>query len=143
MIALPASVLEQIREHGRQAYPEECCGALLGLVEAEGARVARAERLENARKQERRRRYSVTPQEYLRAERAAAAEGLTLLGFYHSHPDHPAAPSGYDREHALPFFHYVILNVSSGEPGEVASWVLSEDRGIFDREPLVPAGTEE
>lgn len=143
MIVLPAIVREHIREDGRAAYPEECCGALLGAVEEGTARIARAQSLENSREQERRRRFRIGPEEYRRAERVADAEGLTLLGFYHSHPDHPAVPSDYDREHAFPFFHYVIVNVSSGGPGEMASWVLSEDRRIFDREPILPVGTEE
>ncbi len=74
-------------------------------------------------------------------ERLADAEGLALLGFYHSHPDHPAIPSEYDREHAFPFFHYVVMAVAGGQPGEVSSWILSEDRGVFEKERLVADGT--
>jgi proteasome lid subunit RPN8/RPN11 len=143
VIALPEGVRKEIREHGREAYPEECCGALLGVLESGSARVTRMERLENSREGERRRRFRIGPEEYGRAERIADEEGLTLLGFYHSHPDHPAAPSDYDREQALPFFHYVVLRVSSGEPGEMSSWSLSEDRRVFEQETLLPADTED
>jgi proteasome lid subunit RPN8/RPN11 len=143
VIELNPKVLRAIREHGRQAYPEECCGALLGTAENGAARVTRVERIANARREERRRRYEIEPLEYARVERAADAEGLAVLGFYHSHPDHPAAPSRYDREHGFPFFHYVVLAVAAGSPGEIASFVLSEDRGAFEREEILFAGPGE
>ncbi|MGH9367635.1 MAG: Mov34/MPN/PAD-1 family protein [Thermoanaerobaculia bacterium] len=139
MIRISRVAEEAIREHGRSAYPEECCGALLGEKRGGEDRVLRAEPAENVRKDRRQRRFRIAPEEYLRLERLAGAEGCALLGFYHSHPDHPAVPSEYDREHALPFFHYVVLGVASGEPGQMASWVLSEDRRVFDREELQPA----
>lgn len=136
MIAVPPPVLEAIRDHGRETYPEECCGALLGLARERIALVTQAERIPNASSEMRERRFSIEPREYLRLERQAEQLGLALLGFYHSHPDHPAAPSAYDREHALPFLHYLIVAVEKGRPGETTSWVLSEDRGAFEREEL-------
>jgi len=136
---MPANAFEAIRAHGRETYPEECCGALLGTIEDGHARVARIERMANAREDERRRRYTIHPREYMRVERLAEAKGLALIGFYHSHPDHRAAPSEYDREHAFTFFHYLVLGVASGEPGELTAWVLSEDRGTFDNELLAVA----
>jgi len=136
MITLDPKALEAIHEHGREAYPEECCGALLGTGGNGSARVARIARMENARRDERRRRYVIEPLEYARVERQADAESLSVLGFYHSHPDHPAVPSEYDREHGFPFFHYIVLSVGAGVPGEAASWVLSEDRGAFEREEV-------
>lgn len=136
MILLPGRAVEEIRAHGREAYPEECCGALLGTVDNGDARAARAERMANARTDERRRRYEIDPAEYQRVEKLAGAQGLALIGFYHSHPDHPAAPSAYDREHALPFFRYLVLAVAGGEPRELTAWRLSEDRAALDSEPL-------
>lgn len=141
MISLPPDAFEAIRAHGRQTYPEECCGALLGTLEDGRTRVARIERMANARENERRRRYTIDPLEYLRVEKLADAQGLALIGFYHSHPDHPAAPSEYDREHALTFFHYLVQAVASGEPGELTAWVLSEDRGTLENEPLTVEGS--
>ena len=143
MIALDPKTLEAIREHGRQAYPEECFGALLGTAGSGSARVARIARMENARRDERRRRFVIEPLEYARVERQADAESLSVLGFYHSHPDHPAVPSEYDRENGLPFFHYVVLSVGAGIPGEAASYVLSEDRGAFEREEIRVEGPGE
>jgi len=137
MIELSTEAAAAIRAHGAADYPEECCGALLGSVAGGAARVLRAEPLENERADERRRRFLIDPWEYRRMERLAEAEGLSLLGFYHSHPDHPAVPSEYDREHAFPFFHYLVMAVAAGRPGEISSWILSEDRGEFERERLV------
>lgn len=140
MIAVPIAVLDEIRAHGREAYPEECCGALLGR-KGEPARVVRVERIENARGEERARRYEVSPQDYLRVERLALAEGLALLGFYHSHPDHPAAPSTYDRDHAFPFFHYLVCAVRKGVPAEVTAWTLLEETGEFEPEAILEERT--
>jgi len=143
VIALSEGALAEIRAHGMETYPEECCGALLGAVEGSRPKVIRVERLENSRGSERQRRFWIAPEEYQRVEKLAEGEGLALLGFYHSHPDHPAVPSEYDREQALPFFHYLIMTVLSGCPGDVTAWVLSEDRGSFDlEESLVEAPGE-
>jgi proteasome lid subunit RPN8/RPN11 len=137
LIRIPAQALEQIGQHARETYPEECCGALLGEATEEDARVQRVEAMVNRSAEERGRRYVVSPEDYVRVEQGAQSEGLALIGFYHSHPDHPAVPSAYDREHALPFFRYVVMAVPRGEPGEVRSWLLAEDRGEFRREELV------
>ena len=99
--------------------------------------------MENARREERRRRYVIEPLEYARVERQADEENLSVLGFYHSHPDHPAVPSEYDREHGFPFFHYIVLSVGAGVPGEAASFVLSDDRGAFEREEIRIRGSKE
>ncbi len=136
MIVATESVLNDIRRHGRETYPEECCGALVGADGGGPATIRRIEPLANSREDQRRRRFRIEPAEYLRIEQAAEAEGLGIVGFYHSHPDHPAVPSEYDREHAMPVFHYVVLRVASGVPGEITSWVLSEDRSKFERETL-------
>jgi proteasome lid subunit RPN8/RPN11 len=128
-----------IGEHGRAAYPEECCGALLGRSDEGAARVEVVRPIANVRADERRRRFLVDPREYLAAERAARERGLELLGFYHSHPDHPAEPSRFDRLHAWPNLHYAILAVSAGEPRELTSWLLTEDRAAMRPERVVLA----
>jgi proteasome lid subunit RPN8/RPN11 len=141
MILAAGKVLEAIRAHGSETYPEECCGALLGSLDDGGARIARAERLANTRGDQRTRRFLIDPEEYRRVERSAEAGGLALLGFYHSHPDHPAVPSEYDREHALPFFHYVVVAVSPRGAEEVTAWRLSADRRTLERETLMTEST--
>ena len=77
------------------------------------------------------------PKPYEAAERRAAERGATLLGFYHSHPDHPARPSRYDLDHAWPVFAYVIVAVEGGEPRALTSWRLRDDRSAFDEEPVI------
>jgi proteasome lid subunit RPN8/RPN11 len=138
VIELPAAIVEDIRRHGADTYPEECCGGLLGKRRdgVDGAvRVLRAERVENRRADQRSRRYAIDPRDYLRLERLAERTGLTVVGIYHSHPDHPAVPSEFDREHALPNFHYLIVAVGAGRAGDFACWVLNEDREAFERVP--------
>ena len=136
MIELDAGVLDAIRRHGESDYPEECCGILLGRMTAAGRRITEARPLANARSDERRRRFLITATDYRRAEAAADAAGLVLVGFYHSHPDHPAAPSEYDREHALPWHAYLVLRVASGRAAECTAWVLANDRSAFEPEAM-------
>jgi proteasome lid subunit RPN8/RPN11 len=136
MILLPDRAAGAIRLHGRESYRDEACGVLYGSATSAGKRVVRASPMVNAREDERHRRFVVTASDYRRAEAEASRSGLTLLGFYHSHPDHPAYPSAFDLEHALPFFSYVILAVEGGTPKEMRSFLLSEDRSEFREETL-------
>jgi proteasome lid subunit RPN8/RPN11 len=136
MIVLPEVAVEAIRLHGSESYREEACGVLYGRLESNAKRVVRATPMVNSRADERHRRFIVTAEDYRLAEAEAARSGLTLLGFYHSHPDHPAYPSRYDLEHAFPFFSYVILGVDQGAPRDMRSFVLSEDRSEFVEEIL-------
>ena len=131
-LTLGAGVDDAIREHGRETYPHECCGAMLGR---DGV-VVEACALPNTTEEGPRRRFLVRPQDYRVAERLATERGLELLGFYHSHPDHPARPSQYDLDHAWPVFSYVIVSVREGVAFELTSWRLREDRSMFDEEPV-------
>lgn len=135
-LVLSPEVEAEIRAHARAEYPHECCGALLGTEQGETRLITQIIRLANERTDERERRFYVSPQQVLMAERQARAAGLLLLGFYHSHPNHPAVPSEYDREHALPYYSYPIVSVIQGEPVELRSWRLKEDRTGFAEEPL-------
>jgi len=83
-----------------------------------------------------RNRFLIDPLEQLRVEKDARARGLDVLGYYHSHPDHPARPSEYDRDHAWPWYSYIIVSVERGEPKDMTSWVLSDDRARFDSEQI-------
>jgi proteasome lid subunit RPN8/RPN11 len=131
-ITLTAAVDAAIRAHGRETFPHECCGAMLG----KDGRVSEAFRLPNTTDEGPRRRFLVRPDEYRVAEQRARESGLDLLGFYHSHPDHPARPSQYDLDHAWPFFSYVIVSVMAGEDKLMTSWRLKDDRSEFDEEPI-------
>ena len=131
-LRLTAAVVDAIRMHGHATYPNECCGALLGR---EGL-VSAVHALPNTTEEGPRRRFLVRPADYTTAEREASARQLDLLGFYHSHPDHPARPSQYDLDHAWPFFSYVIVSVVKGHAEAMTSWRLREDRSSFDEEAL-------
>jgi len=136
---IPGALLEKINSHARQAYPEECCGILLGRIQDSQKVVMDVVEFENAQQDNKERRYLITAEEYVHAEKVAQARGLEVLGFYHSHPDHPARPSQYDQENAWTWFSYLITRVEKGEPAESTCWVLREDRSAFDEEKLITA----
>lgn len=121
--------LQAIRDHGAREYPHECCGFLVGAAENGGARrVDQVIPAANAHpdRERLRDRFTLDPAEQLRVEREAARRGRGVVGYYHSHPDHPARPSATDREWAWEGYSYVILSVHRGEPGELTSWELVE-----------------
>lgn len=120
--------------HAGRTYPEECCGILLGTIEGEEKVVRDIMELTNSSEAQRTRRYIVTPEDYQKAEISAREKGMDVLGFYHSHPDHPARPSQFDLEHAFPSWSYIIIGVEKGHPSAMTSWLLQEDRSRFDEE---------
>ena len=151
-IRLSQSQFQTIREHGQREYPNECCGVMLGKANGAWKEVTEVVPLQNLRHDPRRaqellpvedtereterNRFLIDPLDQLRVEKDARARGLDVLGYYHSHPDHPARPSNYDREHAWPWYSYVILSVDRGTPRDLTCWVLSEDRLAFQPEQV-------
>jgi proteasome lid subunit RPN8/RPN11 len=147
-VKLSTDIGAQIRSHGAQTYPHECCGALLGrdrdsseTVSAGGPQPAAREvvalfPLVNRRDDSPRNRFSVTSEDVRDAEKAARKQGLDVIGWYHSHPDHPAKPSQYDRDHAWPWYSYIIVSVASGQPQDMTSWRLRDDRTDFAPEEI-------
>jgi len=136
MLVLSADREKIIRAEGESAYPNECCGFLVGEVDKTGAKTVKDVRaIHNSREDgEQYHRFLITPEDMMRAEQAARSMKLDVVGFYHSHPDHPAAPSEYDKDHALPFYSYVIVSVKQGKADELTSWELTFDRKEFVRE---------
>jgi len=134
-LAITADVDRAIRAHGQETFPHECCGALVGS----GDRVTAVVPLPNMTEEGPRRRFLVRPSDYRAAERRASELGHELLGFYHSHPDHPARPSQYDLDHAWPTFAYIIVSVMAGAPDAMTVWFLKEDRSSFDEGQLTYA----
>jgi proteasome lid subunit RPN8/RPN11 len=148
--------LNLIRQHGARDYPSECCGILLGKGEGDVKHVAEIVALKNLRhdpsraqellpvddpgRETERNRFLIDPLDQLRVEKDARVRGLEVLGYYHSHPDHPARPSNYDRDHAWPWYSYVIISVEWGVPKDLTSWVLAEDRSAFHAEQIDRAG---
>ena len=126
-----------IHEHAEEAYPEECAGAMVGMNLEETKIVVDVWRAENTHEEERSRRFLIEPLKIKEFEEQAAERDMDVLGFYHSHPDHPAEPSDYDREHAWPYYSYVIASVGEDGVAEVRSWVLKDDRSGYEEEPIV------
>jgi proteasome lid subunit RPN8/RPN11 len=137
MLKLTKGVSRAIRGFGEAAYPNECCGVLLG--EAEGNRRTATEviPIDNSRESEEQyHRFVITPENFMQAELEARRRGKDVVGIYHSHPDHPAEPSDYDRENALPYYSYIIVAVEDGESGKLLSWELTNDREQFIKEDI-------
>lgn len=143
---------ETIERHLEAGYPDEACGVMIGreaLTPGPSPRgrgengpgstrteVVRLVLADNAREDSRHNRYVIPPEAVLAAEKAARAEGLHVIGYFHSHPDHPARPSDFDREHAWPGLSYLIVSVRGGTSDDVRSWRLSDDRERFDEETI-------
>lgn len=125
-----------IERHGEQTYPHECCGFMLGRVVDGTKIIEEVKAVENARLDSPRNRYLIPPDEVVRGDRYARERGLDILGFYHSHPNVAARPSEFDREHAWPWYSYVIVSVQEGAAAELHSWVLRDDRSQFEPEEI-------
>jgi proteasome lid subunit RPN8/RPN11 len=147
-LKMSAELAQQIRQHGAKTYPHECCGAFLGrddvngdVTSAGGERLPLREivalfPLTNRREDSPHNRFSVTAEDVRDAEKAAREKKLDVVGWYHSHPDHPARPSQYDREHAWPWYSYIIVSVANGKPEDMTSWRLSDDRSDYACEEI-------
>jgi proteasome lid subunit RPN8/RPN11 len=135
---LPPEVDAAIREHCASEYPNEACGAIFG--DGDGVpppwRVTGVVAAPNEHEGDHRRRYLVPPEFQLRMELQARASGQELLGYYHSHPDHPAQPSEYDRVHAWSGYIYMICSVRQGRPEDLHAFTLEEQGGAFLAVPI-------
>ncbi|MCY4073289.1 MAG: M67 family metallopeptidase [Chloroflexi bacterium] len=130
---LQSRIFEQMED----TYPNEGGGFLLGEQEDNGTVIRDIIQVDNVfEEEEQYHRYAMTPQDWMRLEDEAEDRGLMLVGYYHSHPDSPAIPSEYDREHALPNFLYIITSVEMGRATDMRVWKLRADRSVFDREEL-------
>lgn len=138
MIQLNEQQQNEIAAHAERDYPYECCGLLLGRFSDGGMKIASETYvISNAREEiAKRNRFLITPEELMKGQRYAAHKQLDVVGFYHSHPDHPAVPSEYDREHAWPAFSYIIVSVQGGQASDLFSWSLRADRSAFDQEEI-------
>jgi proteasome lid subunit RPN8/RPN11 len=131
------SAIEAIQAHGADGYPNEICGFMLGPKgdgEVTEVRPARNIIVERSRD-----RYEIDPRDHIRTQREADAAGLDIVGYYHSHPDHPAQPSRFDTERAWAGYIYVIVSIQDGQPVDANAFVAEQDGGPFRPEPLVLA----
>jgi proteasome lid subunit RPN8/RPN11 len=131
--------LRQLQQHVEGTYPYEGGGWLIGRVDDLGRKVVtEIKPIENQRAvEDQHNRILITDQMYREGEAYADNKDLLLIGFFHSHPDHPARPSEFDRDHALPWWSYLIISVEQGKSADVLSWELREDRSGFNAEEIV------
>jgi proteasome lid subunit RPN8/RPN11 len=136
-VSIGKALQGEIFKHLQSCYPNEGGGFLLGSNSNDTVQISETIQVQNVFEQEEQyHRYAMTPQDWMKLEDEADARGLTLVGYYHSHPDSPAIPSIYDRDHALPHFTYLITQVNEGKVVEMLAWRLRDDRSQFDAETL-------
>jgi proteasome lid subunit RPN8/RPN11 len=112
---------------GVRTFPDECCGFFFGKETLEERILTHIQVVDNAKEGDKRRRFEISPKDYLRAEQWADDNQLQLLGVYHSHPNHPAIPSEQDRLAAQPYFSYIILSIKEGAFDHLRSWRLNDE----------------
>jgi len=143
MLKISPSLLSSLRHHGEEAYPRECCGVLLGQFEGDGSKtVTYVARAGNTREDSPHNRYNIDPKELIRIQREGRERGEDIVGFYHSHPDHPAKWSSTDLTEAHWFScSYVITSVEKGTAKITNSFELTgsdeADKKFVDEEMTV------
>ena len=131
---IPRSAIEAIEAHGAEGYPDEICGIMLGAqADHVVTEVRRARNIIVERSQD---RYEIDPRDHIRIQREADATGLDIVGYYHSHPDHPAQASRFDTERAWSGYVYVIVSIQGGKPVDANAFVAEQDGGPFRPERL-------
>lgn len=134
---IESHALDDIRAHGSEGYPHEICGFMLGPIGER--RVTEVRRARNIIVERARDRYEIDPRDHIRVQREADADGLDIVGYYHSHPDHPAQASRFDTERAWAGYVYLIVSIENGKPVDANGFVADKDGGPFRAEPLVVA----
>jgi proteasome lid subunit RPN8/RPN11 len=146
-IKIRAEHLDAIRRHGEETYPHECCGFLLGESREDANIVHEIHPAENewqetagepgVKRESKDNRYLITPRQWKRADDYARSRSAAIIGYYHSHPDHPAAPSGFDLDHSCwPGESYIIVSVAKGKAGTLNSF-RKPDYTRFEREEVI------
>ena len=131
-VVISGELQRRIFDQMEATYPNEGGGFLLGESDADALTVRDIIQVQNVfAAEEQHHRYAMRPQDWMRLEDEADERGLSLIGYYHSHPDSPAVPSEYDREHALPNFVYIITSVMMARAADMRAWRLQADRGGF------------
>jgi len=133
-VKIHQSAMDAIDAHGTEGYPDEICGIMLG-AQADHV-VTEVRRARNIIVERSRDRYEIDPRDQIRIQREADAAGLDIVGYYHSHPDHPAQASRFDTERAWAGYVYVIVSIEAGKPVDANAFVAEQDGGPFRPEPL-------
>jgi proteasome lid subunit RPN8/RPN11 len=143
MLRISESQIEAVKRHGEQRYPNECCGLLIGRIDADGEtrEVVEVFPALNAWEDDREHyhRMLIRPEDYLQAELQFGGKGLGVIGNYHSHPDYVAVPSDFDLDFLAPWttMSYIVISVWNGKATDVRSWELAPDRSQFNEEKIL------
>lgn len=135
VVHISKSVYEEILNHAKESYPNECCGVLVGGIYQE-RKIFESHRTANANTDRAHDRYLIDPKELNLIDKIARSQGFDVIGFYHSHPDHPDKPSATDREWAQPGYSYFIISVQGGKDTSVKSWSIEDDKAQFREEKI-------
>jgi len=135
MLVIEQKPLDEMYQDALQSFPDECCGFFFGKELEDERIVTNVLVVNNSKEGDKRRRFEISPKDYLNAERFADENELQLLGVYHSHPNHPAIPSEHDRVAAQPYFSYIIISVKENEIADIRSWQLN-DNFQFEEEKI-------
>jgi len=137
MIRIESAPWADMVAHARSTYPNECCGAMLGVIDGDAKTVSESVALTNAFDGAQAARYELRPEDLLAADRAARARGMDLIGIYHSHPDCGAYFSKTDLENSCPWYSFVVLSIHKGEFDHANSWLPKVDQTEAVREELI------
>lgn len=154
MLRVTAEHIRAICAHAQSTYPQECCGLLLGKVSQDGKILIDAIATENVwsaqavesfseidtkwqLSENKSTHYTIAPEEILRVQKESRDRQLDIIGIYHSHPDHPAIPSEFDRVCAWQAYSYIIVSVPQGKAGELQSWCLDDNHQFQPEEIIV------
>ncbi len=132
MVEIKRELLDRLIEHAKKSYPYEGCGILTGIH----GKILDVNFVENKIMDRKRDRYEIDPRDFLLVDKLAREKRYEILGFYHSHPDHPAYPSDFDVEHSWPEYIYIIISVSNGTKEAVKAWKLFPDNKKIKEEEL-------
>ena len=144
MLIIPQNILDDISEHSKEAYPEECCGLLVGRDSGRDRVIVEAHRAKNVAEERRHERYLIDPKKHFEVDKATRGRGVDIVGFYHSHPDYPSRPSGFDTETApWPGYSYLIASVEKDGVGKVQSWIMLDGEDKFVEEEMKIGETAE
>ena len=133
-LIITEEVIQTMQRHAEATFPNECCGFFYGQ-DNEERQVNEVRPVDNSQDGDQRRRFEISAFDYMKAEKYASDQDTTLLGIYHSHPNHPAKPSEHDLKQAVPFFSYIIISVMDGKSVDITSWQLNQQQQ-FEEESI-------
>jgi proteasome lid subunit RPN8/RPN11 len=137
MIKINSGAWETMVAHAQSTFPDECCGVMVGKIDGDEKQVTTAIALENAYKGKQEDRYEIRPEDLLAADKNARAEGLDLIGIFHSHPDCDAYFSKTDLENSCPWYSFVVLSIKGGKFDHANSFLPNADQTVAEKEELI------